>query len=302
MTPLLYSNNADIKYPLSDFHTEDIPNDILLDVSLSVPPDYEAVVGAVRVGLGFAFVSIENKADRRPIGHVLVQNPVVARVYPLDMDVPGFGWVVWGPGAASGKSYYSGDVSVDLDPEAVIALKRTGLSLGLRVNTFEQDVNEFIELLSGSDTLAITREGSTIYLDRNDEALTEDDITALNLEQQAALENQEQVVYTVAGTPPDAEGNIDIIIVGCVSDCGDVRELTIPRGDTAQGETGELPLDIFAVREYVEGDPCAPSDLPQESSEPFDPYAGCTNITRVDIIDATQGIAIGTLYTAEGTV
>ena len=302
MIPLLYSNNADIKYPLSDFHEEDIPNDILLDLSLNVPAGLEPVVGAVRVGVGFAFVSIENKADRTAIGHIITPAPAVARVYPLSMDVSGFGWVVWGPGATSGHTFYSGNVAVDLDPEAFVALEKTGLSFDLKINGFDRDLGDFMEILGGSDFLTVTREGNQIFMDRNDALLSEDDLVGLNVDQEIAEETEEQVVFTVEGTPPDENGNIDIVIVNCAADCGETRGLVVPRGDQGEGEAGELPLDIFSTREFEEGDPCAPSDQQESESAVPDPYEGCTEIERVDIIDATQGKAIGTLYTAAGAL
>ena len=84
MIPLLYANNADIKYPLSDFHETGIPNDILLDLSLSVPAIKDPILGALRIGPTTVFLSIEDRETRVSIASVLVTYPVAARVYPLE--------------------------------------------------------------------------------------------------------------------------------------------------------------------------------------------------------------------------
>jgi len=93
--------------------------------------------------------------------------------------------------------------------------------------------------------------------------------------------------------------------VVCVPDCGDVRELNIPRGDTGQGEQGELPLDIYNPRTYDQSDPCRPgaassAAAESEASETPDPFEGCTEIIKVDILDPkADDKEIGTLYTVD---
>jgi hypothetical protein len=296
MTPLLYANNADIKYPLSDFHEADIPNAALLDMSLSVPDDVDPVLAAFRVGTSFVFLSIEDRTTRTPVASTIVTNPVAARVYPLTMDVAGFGWVVFGPAAVTGSPLYSDDV-VDLDPEIVQPVVQTAPALQLTINSFQKEVSNILDLLSGSVFLTLSVEGSTIYIDRNDDGLSTDDLISLGVEQNIDTQTQDQLLYTVDGTLPDDAGNIDIVITGCAEDCGAVRELEVPRGDTGQGTAQELPLDEYSVRRYQPGDPCAPSGSEESETPDTDPYAGCTDIVLYDIIDVSTGNAIGTLYT-----
>jgi len=297
---LLYSGNADRKYPLSDFHTTDVPNDLLLDLSLSVPEGIEPVLSAARVGVRFVFLCFEDKTSHAAVASIMITDPIPARVYPLQMDVPGFGWVVFGGRSATNEPYFSGAVAVDLDPECWVALKTMGPLFALEVNGFPKEVANVLELASVSDLLTITVEDDTIYLDRNDDVITEDDLVALNLEDQV-IGDTEQTLYTVDGVLPDASGNIDIDIVGCIQDCGGTRELPVPRGDTGLGEQGELPLDIYTTRRYAEGDPCAPSESSSGSeSSAEDPFAGCTEIVKVDILDTmASDHAVGTLYTVE---
>ena len=300
----LYSNNADIKYPLSDFHETDIPNDMLMDVSISVPEGLEVVLGIARVGLTFAFVSFEEKTTRDPIGSVLVSNPQLARVYPLDMDVAGFGWVVFGPRAAQGNSYYSGNVSVDLDPEVFTALKTTAPVIPVSVNGFPVNVQNVLRLLSGSEMLTITVQGNTVYFDRNDSVLTTEDRVSLT-EQELGIEGiNDSALFTLGGVGPDANGNVDVDITGCIQECLPTRELVIPRGNLSQGVSGELPLDSYQEPLYGPDHPCGEGE--ESSSEGSgeltvtDPFEGCTPIVKKDILDVTNGDkAIGTLYTVD---
>lgn len=294
---LLYANNADIKYPLSDFHTADIPDDILLDLSLSIPSDLVPVLGALRVGPGFVFISVEDRGTRVGIGHVIITNPVAARVYPLVMAT-GFGYVVFG-GGASGPARYCTDV-VEIDPRCVLPLKTVAPVPSISVNGFPRRVANILEILAGSDALVLTVSGDTVYIDRNDAVLSADDLVGLSLEQNSDASSRKQLLYTIEGVPPDESGNIEIVITGCAQDCGGGRELRIPRGDTGQGATGTLPLDIYAQRVYLPGDPCMPSGTPGSSSTAAtDKFAGCTQIQGLDIVDTGTGTAVGTLYTAK---
>lgn len=296
---LLYSNNADIKYPLSDFHEESIPNDILLDLSLSIPDGLDPVVGVLRVGLGFVFVSIENSSDRTAIASVLVQDPVLARVYPLDMSVGGFGWVVFGPGAVQGTPFYSGNIAVPVDPECVLALKQIAPVVNLVVNGFQKQLDNILFLASGSDLLTITVSDGVVYIDRNDEILSEQDKTAFTDQGFGTEGISRRVLFTLGGVGPDSSGNVDIDITGCIRGCLGTREVPVLRGDTGLGVSGELPLDIYTQRAYVPGDPCGPTES-SSGPEDVDVYEGCTDIIKVDILDATNGNRpVGTLYTVE---
>ena len=303
MPPLLYSNNADIKYPLSDFHTGDVPNGALLDISLSLPPGMSPVVGAFRIGSGFVFISVEQAGTREAIATAIVHAPIPARVYPMDMHVQGFGWVVFGP-SVTGDPYYSGNIEIELDPETYTALAITGLELRLGINGFDKQVSNVLELAAGSDLIEVSVEDGVIYLDRADDTLTEDGLSGLTA--QAEGTNDVPILYTVDGTPPDATGNLDIVVVGCVSGCKDVRSLSIPRGDTGLGEGEELPLDIFDARTFEPGDPCGPDDessAEDVSADAVDPFDGCTPVVAVDILDASDNDRpIGSLYTVPDAV
>ena len=253
--PQLFSGNADIKYPLSDFHEHDIPNDILLDISLSVPPGMSPGLGVLRVGPSTAFLVIEDQDTGLPLASVNVVYPLAAQVYPLDMDVPGWGWVVLGPRAVSGEPYYSGPINIDLDPETSVSLLKTAPGLALEVNGFPYEVSNILDLVEGSDALIMTSAGPNIFIDRNDDVLAAEDLVALNVATEDSDLIRSQLLYTIANTPPDAFGNIDIILSGCIQDCGAGREMVLPKGDLAVAESRELPLDLFAEQAYIAGGP-----------------------------------------------
>jgi len=303
MIPLLFSNNAQIKYPLSEFHTEDIPDDILLDLSINVPQGYDPICAVLRIGPELFFMSVEEKTTREPIAHVLVTSPQAARVYPLEMEVDGFGWVTLGPRVATGETFYTGDISVELDPETTTILNKSAPAFRVEINGFIYDLNTFLELSSFSDLLLITVDGDTIYFDRNDTVLEVEDRVALTSQGEDLVGIEERILFTLDGIGPDASGNVDIDIDGCMPPCSNDKSLPVPRGDTGQGEQGELPLDIFNTREYEDGDPCDPegdssSSGPESSSTP-DPFDGCTDIVKRDILDPASDTPIGTLYTVD---
>lgn len=290
--PLLYSNNADIKYPISDFDENEIPTDILLDLSLSVPYGYTPVVSVIRISPFTGFVAIVNSVDGQPLATAIVETPQPAIVYPLQMEVSGFGWVIFGPGLE--RDYYSGDVSAALDPETWTSLKQTAPLFGLQVNGYEFELSNLLGLLLQNDILTFELDGDTIYIDRNDEILSDSEIASFT--DFVAPAEASDIVETIGGVEPDAAGNIDISIEGCAKNCRDVWSLEVPRGDVGEGTGEELPLDILMPRIYADDEACKPSQG-ESSAGSIDPFDGCQNIIRKDILDPTDDHAVGTLYT-----
>jgi len=298
-TPLFYSNNADLKYPLSDFHNEVIPNDILLNLTLGIPTGIVPAVAAIRVENSFVFISIEDVNTRTPVATVLINKPSLAKVYPLDMDVIGHGWVSFGPGATGSSTFYSGDILVGVDPECVTSLDNTEPPYIIEVNGLEFQVNNILDFLAENENIILTVDGSTIFIDRNDDTLSAEARVNLTATVSEISLQTSDVVFSVGGVLPDTDGNIDIDVVDCIPECAFSREIVIPRGDTGDGETKELPLDIFQPREFAEGDPCAPATS-SEAPEEQDPFDGCNVLEKVDLVDPSNDKAVGTLYTQDG--
>lgn len=290
----VFGGNADIKYPLNEFHESDFPNSMLLDLSMSIPAGFEPAMAAFRVGPGFVFISIEDKSTGIPLACVLVQNPGLARVYPMDMSVDGFGWVVFGPRATTGEPYYSTDV-IDIDPETVIELpeRSDAIVFSGSLNGGDYLIQNVLALALASDLLTLTVEGNTVTIDRNDEVLSQQD--RIDLIAAEAGVNAD-VVFTIDGVQPDENGNIDILVDGCTDPCLDTKALDLPRGDAGAGDQQELPLDFYNPPEVVPGDPCRGSSSTVPGEE-LDTYDGCHLLEPIPIKDRNnQDNEIGTVF------
>jgi hypothetical protein len=211
------------------------------------------------------------------------------------MSVDGYGWVMVGPAAAKGQTYFSGDISVDLDPEVYTALKQTAHVFTLDINGFTTSLSNFLHLLSGSEILTFTIQGQNIYIDRNDSVLAVSDQVAFSAQGNVLADAVDNAVFTIGGVSPDSAGNLEINVVGCIEGCTFDKTLPIARGDTGGGTTGELPLDMFGVRVPVPGDTCIVV-VPPVPTDP-DNFEGCLPMNKQTIADPTNNLSIGTLYT-----
>jgi len=281
----LFGGNADIKYPLDEFHEEDFPNAMLLDLSLSIPDGMDPVLAAFRTGLGYAFISIEERTTGVPIACALVQSPGLARVYQLDMSVPGFGWVVFGPTAVQGNTFFSGPVEIGIDPEAVIPIVPSvgAVVFAGKVNGFDMLLRNVLAISSDTDLITVTANEGTITLSRNDSVLSQQD--RIDLINSSAGINA-GIISSIDGVLPDDNGNIDIVVNGCLAPCSNTHELVIPRGDTGQGTQQELPLDTFNPRTPDPSDPCRDSSESAVAAvEVSSGYDICHEVTDTGIKD-----------------
>jgi hypothetical protein len=291
----LFGGNADIKYPLSEFHETDFPNSMLLDLSMSIPSGFIPAMAAFRVGQGFVFISVEDRDTGIPIGCAIVQNPGLARVYPLDMSVDGFGWVVFGPRSVTGESYYFTDV-VELSPETVIETidRPDAVVLNGTVNGADMLLENILQIAAASDVIQLRIQGNDLIIERNDEVLSEQDRIDL-IDSEAGV--NAGVIFTIDGVQPDENGNIDIVVEGCAEPCLDTQSLTLPRSDAGAGDQTELPLDTYNPKEVVPGDPCNGSSSSSAAAEDVEPYDGCHDLEPVPIKDRRNADnRIGSVY------
>jgi hypothetical protein len=292
----LFGGNADIKYPLDEFHEEDFPNGLLLDLSLAFSEQFDPVLAAFRSAPGYAFLSIEDRGTGIPLACVIVQNPVLGRAYPMDMSVDGFGWVVFGPRATGAESFYSDQIEIGIDPEAVIPVvnRPDAVVFGGSLNGADLLIQNVLELATATDLLTLTVEGDTITIARNDEVLSDQERIAL-IDPESGL--NASVILTIDGVIPDADGNIDIVIQGCAEPCLDTHSLRVPAGDSGSGTQTELPLDVFDPTPPIPGDPCEDSSASLTLPEELGEYDQCHGLADVPIKDRNnRGKEVGTVF------
>jgi hypothetical protein len=267
----LYESNSTIKYPFSDFHTEDVPNDLVLDMCLSVPFGVAPKVTAISVTSRTFFMALEDPATETAIGHVIQTSPEMGRVYQIECTMTdAFGWVVLGPGRA--RAYENRRLSLDLDPSVVLVQPSTVENFDtLIVDGFPY--SSLIGVLSigaNNPNIKVTVETrdivavgtrQCIVLSRDDSSLPANTIYG------GLVQTGEGVLSpatSVGGTPPDDDGNIDIKLNGItqaeILDHGSeelgvvLRDLTercteadpqrkITHGKCEEGLVVELPLD-----------------------------------------------------------
>jgi hypothetical protein len=286
--PNLYSNNADIKFPLDDTHEQDIPNHILTGLTISVPEGIVPALTGLRVGIDFVFAVFEDLNTGDAVADVRVDLPSPGIIYPMDMSVDGHAFIMFGPGAISEEGYFSGPVNVAVEAEAVTSLAVQGALWGLNVNSLDYSLSNVLELLSANDLIDITVEDNVVYIDRNDTVL--DELGRADLLDRISGGSADPRIFTIADTLPDALGNIDIDIVDCIEDCVGANTVQISRGDLAAGTSVELPLDVFFPAKVNPNDPCSTGEEEIPVAEPT-----CSPIARATITNE-ESTPIGTIY------
>jgi hypothetical protein len=114
----IYITNSTVKYPFDDQHTYDIANDIVLDMSLSVPEGVIPVVTVLSITESVFFMAVEDSVSKDAIGHFIISLPKAFRIYPMNISMEdSFGWIVLGPGR--NRPYENRLLELELDPSAV---------------------------------------------------------------------------------------------------------------------------------------------------------------------------------------
>ena len=203
----LYDSNTSVKYPLDPFTETDIPNDMLLDMSFSLPDTSVILLTNFVVTDKYLFISFE-KDDGTPIGHLMLTKIIPGIVYPVSMSVEGDGWVVFGPGVRRHSLSQQG-CGVLLNPSVVVNYVSPESGLTLFINN--QEISSFpayIELAGGGYLSIIydTFDGRpALRFRRNDVSTTLDERRSLFED----IQSREGTIYTIKGATPD-NGNIDI--------------------------------------------------------------------------------------------
>jgi hypothetical protein len=293
----LFSNNAGIKFPLIDTHTEDIPNDIIVGLSLCVPSTVSPALTGIYVGLGFVFVVFEDANTGDPIADIRIDNPVENEIYRMNCQDSYIAFISFGPGAISREGYAIKNVVVALEAEVVINLPQQTPAWDLEVRGLSYTIDNILRILSDNDLIKISIENDVIYIDRDDSVL--DEASRFNLLDRGVNAELTPRLYTIGGVAPDINGNINIDVENCLEDCALVNTLEIGRGNISNGEYSKLPLDIYFPITPNPLDPCTPTSStdPGESST----APNCDNMYKLTIVNS-DAREIGTLYSLEDVV
>jgi len=119
MQQQIYSSNSERPYPLQEGHGSGVPDDMLVDISLTVPVGIVPVITAVVVNPLTMFIAIEDSVTETAVGQVLISRPSAFTVYQFDMPISGaYGWVVPGPGCALTQEYV--EIAAPLDASTIL--------------------------------------------------------------------------------------------------------------------------------------------------------------------------------------
>lgn len=210
----IYSSNSTRPYPFEEGQDNPVPDDILVDASISVPEGVEPVVVAVTRTDSLFFLAIEDSATGKALGHIAEPYPAPFAVYRLKtFDDSVSGWVVPGSGI-SNTFTYSTELSLDRNAVLQWIPVSTGID-SMTVNEISSGLHDVVGMRLLSSMLYISTESRNIegvgekeciVIKRNDGALSRDIIYSGLTEVEAGSDG----IRSIAGAFPDASGNIVI--------------------------------------------------------------------------------------------
>lgn len=265
MSSQLYESNAGLKFPLSESHTEAVPNDLLLDMSLSVPEDVEpALSDIVCTGLTL-FVAVEDRATGLAVGQFMVSRPKACAFYDMTSTMDGCrGWLVPGPGVS--RVFNQGlSAPVEPDPSVVARVPWDRSSIrGFAINGVARVVDGPVRIRSGDGSLSVTTYDRSVRLPWESESANRRLIVinpaGVRGRARAVTPDGTYVnpVRTIAGVPPDEDGNVQIS-----GDGADVEVFTLEESGTPLGvglNCGyEASGEVSPVLRHIEHGRCGES-------------------------------------------
>lgn len=142
----LYSENSNIKYPLSDTQVTSVPDDLILDMSVSVPASIPLdSVKATNIICRNGYVMVSLEAGTTPIAHAFVLNPQPFIIYPMTCSAANNACIVFGPGVA--RETNQSCISLDLDPRVLLHKIKAANIMRLSVNGFEYDMPQTLNIV-----------------------------------------------------------------------------------------------------------------------------------------------------------
>lgn len=270
-----YANNTTIKFPLDPFHEEDLPDDLLVDMAVSVPEGMDVYLTNLVATDKYVFLSLE-ATDGSAVGHCVQAYPSVSAIIPLIMSTDGYGWVVFGPGIREVPREYK-DVRIKLDASVLLPDIPIANPFDLFVDGKAYERPEILNIKT-LDYATVEETEDELRLVRADSKLSGN----MNITLFTSQEFGGPAVTTLNGVAGNDSGNIDLLlnpdplsdsiteikrttddtIIGLlmkayhITDCGDeterLKEKLLCR--TEYGITVPLPLDFVNCT----GDECPP--------------------------------------------
>lgn len=212
-----YADNTAIKYPLDPFNEGNIPNDILIDMAMSVPSGVDVYLTNLVITSKFTFISFESDTGAA-VGHLIQSYPSVGSITPITMTMDGYAWIVFGAGVLEGDKDFK-NVRIKLDSTVLLpnVIADNPFSLFVDGKAYTRpDILNIIPLgyIETEETLNVLK------LVRADDQLAGNDSITLFTTQ----EYSSRMVTYINGVPPDSSGNIDIDITHNVGS-GNITEI-----------------------------------------------------------------------------
>jgi len=196
-----YANNTTIKFPLDPFHEGPVPDDILVDMAVSVPNGTIVYLTNMIITEKFVFLSLEAE-DGSAVGHIMQAYPSVSSIVQLDMTADGFGWVTFGPGVLEFPREYK-NTRIKLDDSVILPEIEIPNPFNLIVDgkSYPRPSVLNIKPLDYMDT---EESDDILRLIRADDQLTGN----MNITLFTSQEYNENVLTNINGVSPDSSGNI----------------------------------------------------------------------------------------------
>lgn len=252
----IFDENTAVKYPLSDFHESSIPNDVLVDLSVSGPlalligwedaqsggdapmwihgypplpvptlaADFPGESSQVFLTnlvkrSGVLFVSFEAYPGN-PVCHLSVISPEPFKIYKMEAADGVAAWIAFGPGVSRDFEYR--DVAVPVDADCL--LPRDEPFAALVVNDVVHPAPRSLSIVF-NDAFLVSGTGDVA---RND-AFFQDVMYDLRED----IPSRRDRLYDIGGAQPDADGDVKLV---------DFQRVVMQSSSSSWVETSELPL------------------------------------------------------------
>lgn len=204
MISQLYSDSTEIKYPVEDTDTSGLPNDILCDLSLSVP-DITKDVYLTNCVAGASYIFLSFETDSESVAFLSLENPKPFQVYPLSSDnTLSAGSVLLGPGALNPVCFRN--KKIPLDRRCVVQSGGGCAFASLTVNGVSYSLPPVLRV-KFEDGVAAVYDNGVVALARNDSFFTPDNLSAGLTDPPVS---DITPITSVNGLSPDPSGNVII--------------------------------------------------------------------------------------------